>query len=344
MSILVIDAGGTIGSVQSGQGRLAPGSERPASDLVKKIAATRGVPISIMPLEQSPCHIADPLDSAAWGPSQWVALSDMIGRYVQSFDGVVVLHGTDTICHSAAALMLSLQRPSVPVILTGAMLSTGHPDSDAAANVDLALAAAQGKLGCLANEVAIAMAGQVMHGGFAAKHSASGKRAFSSPRMPTLRVTQSAENQRRIISRWARCHFVANCGPNANFSMHVIDIGLGPTAQHERLLHMVRQSGAGAVMFRCYPSGIAPSAVRLGELANRLAEARIWSIAVSSARAGRPGWNIYELGSDLAGSALIDALSITPESASVLLSWAVANKLGREEIAALVNRQTVAAG
>src|SRR5487761_157941 len=49
--------------------------------------------------------------------------------------GVVLLHGTDTMHYTAAALSFMLQRLSVPVVLTGSMVPGGDPGSDAVPNL-----------------------------------------------------------------------------------------------------------------------------------------------------------------------------------------------------------------
>jgi L-asparaginase type I len=50
-------------------------------------------------------------------------------------DGIVILHGTDTMHYTAAALSFMLQNAGVPIVLTGSMIPGGDPDSDAPANL-----------------------------------------------------------------------------------------------------------------------------------------------------------------------------------------------------------------
>jgi L-asparaginase type I len=49
--------------------------------------------------------------------------------------GVVILHGTDTLHYSAAALSFMLRDPGLPLVLTGSMTPGGDPGSDAPANL-----------------------------------------------------------------------------------------------------------------------------------------------------------------------------------------------------------------
>ena len=69
-------------------------------------------------------------------PEDWktiaVAVAEAIGGEAR---GVVVLHGTDTMHYTAAALSFMLRDLSLPVVLTGSMLPGGDSGSDALPNL-----------------------------------------------------------------------------------------------------------------------------------------------------------------------------------------------------------------
>ena len=72
---------------------------------------------------------------------------DIIARAVRdaipTSDAVVVLHGTDTLSATGERLCREIEKPPVPVILTGAMRPYEFRDSDALQNVTEALFAAR---------------------------------------------------------------------------------------------------------------------------------------------------------------------------------------------------------
>lgn len=69
-------------------------------------------------------------------PGDWVALAGAVaGAAAEKPAGVVILHGTDTMHYSAAALAFMLGDLPFPVVLTGSMRPGGDPDSDAVANL-----------------------------------------------------------------------------------------------------------------------------------------------------------------------------------------------------------------
>jgi glutamyl-tRNA(Gln) amidotransferase subunit D len=74
------------------------------------------------------------------GPKQYIALSQAIGKEIQSgTDGIVIGHGTDTLHHTGAVLTFMVQNLPVPVVLVGSQRSSDRPSSDAALNLQHAM-------------------------------------------------------------------------------------------------------------------------------------------------------------------------------------------------------------
>jgi glutamyl-tRNA(Gln) amidotransferase subunit D len=70
-------------------------------------------------------------------PHHWGLISRRIFEKInsESYRGVIVSHGTDTMHYSASALSFALQDLPVPVVLVGAQRSSDRPSSDAALNL-----------------------------------------------------------------------------------------------------------------------------------------------------------------------------------------------------------------
>ena len=65
----------------------------------------------------------DPIiDSSDVEPSLWVSLAGLIEERYDSYDGFVILHGTDTMAYSASALSFMIEGLTKPVIFTGSQL------------------------------------------------------------------------------------------------------------------------------------------------------------------------------------------------------------------------------
>jgi len=69
-------------------------------------------------------------------PEQWIKLSERVVKCIGEGDrGVVVLHGTDTLHFTSAALSFMIKGLSAPVVLTGAQRSPDRGSRDADLNV-----------------------------------------------------------------------------------------------------------------------------------------------------------------------------------------------------------------
>jgi L-asparaginase len=76
-------------------------------------------------------------------PHHWVDIAKKIESIYEDFEGFVVVHGTNTMTYTAAALSFALQNLRKPVILTGALLPINDIAGDGRMNLIFAIRAAQ---------------------------------------------------------------------------------------------------------------------------------------------------------------------------------------------------------
>jgi glutamyl-tRNA(Gln) amidotransferase subunit D len=70
------------------------------------------------------------------GPNDWRAIAEAVAYAVaQKTDGVVILHGTDTMHFTASALSFMITGLPIPVVMTGSMRPGGDEGSDAVPNL-----------------------------------------------------------------------------------------------------------------------------------------------------------------------------------------------------------------
>src|SRR5690606_25231182 len=67
-----------------------------------------------------------PIDSSNMLPEHWVQMAEIIEKNYDTFDGFVILHGSDTMAYSASALSFMLDGLQKPVIFTGSQLPIGQ--------------------------------------------------------------------------------------------------------------------------------------------------------------------------------------------------------------------------
>ncbi|MBI5158954.1 asparaginase [Candidatus Micrarchaeota archaeon] len=75
------------------------------------------------------------VDSSNMQPENWTALAEKIQEKYDDFDSFIILHGTNTMGYTAAALSFALENINKPVILTGAQVPLGYLGTDAVTNL-----------------------------------------------------------------------------------------------------------------------------------------------------------------------------------------------------------------
>jgi len=170
-------AGGTIGMRPSAEG-YAPvsGSLRgPIEALVQE----SGDELPAVELTE----FEEPIDSSNATPATWSRIAEMLYARRNDFDGFVILHGTDTMAYTAAALSFLLPDFGKSVVVTGSQVPMCVARSDGRQNLIGALQVAA--LGDV-REVCLLFGSKVLRGNRATKVDASGLEAFDSPNFPAL--------------------------------------------------------------------------------------------------------------------------------------------------------------
>jgi len=294
-NILVLYTGGTIGMQQSAEGLT------PASGFASRLREQQDKqPERALP-DWKFRELLPPIDSANMNQTHWLAMVEAIRAGVEQ-DGctaVLVLHGTDTLAYSAAALSFLLLGFDVPVVLTGAMLPAGAPDSDAWNNL---FGAMQALHAGVEPGVHLYFAGKLMHGARVSKLGTASLDAFGV--LPRLRQGQRAPRIPDTLDyRQNRQH--------VNLAVLPLYPGI-----HADQVHAVLSSGVQGVLFECYGSGTGPADD--ADLLKALQDAHQRGVvlaAISQCPQGHVEFGIYAAGSKLAASGLMSGGGMTREAA-----------------------------
>ena len=175
--VRIIYTGGTIGmKAVGGVYRPVPGY------LAERISAMPEFARPELP-ELSLHELSPLLDSANMRPRNWQLIAEDLAQSYDDHDGFVVIHGTDTMAYTAAALSFLLEGLAKPVILTGSQIPLAEVRSDARENLITSLLLASDPR---IAEVCLYLSGALLRGNRATKVSASGFEAFASPNFPLL--------------------------------------------------------------------------------------------------------------------------------------------------------------
>lgn len=134
---------------------------------------------------------AQPIDSSEFSISHWQDLAKMIEENYSSYDGFVILHGSDTMAYTASILSFMFCGLKKPIILTGSQLPIGIIRTDGKENLITAIeiAATQNEQNeALIQEVAVYFDYQLFRGNRCTKDSAENFEAFRSPNYESLAI------------------------------------------------------------------------------------------------------------------------------------------------------------
>jgi len=293
--LMILYSGGTIGMQASSEG-LVPTAGFDAR-LGERLL---GEPQRCMPPWRYR-ELSPPIDSANMTQHHWLALRDAIVAAVEEdgCDAVLLLHGTDTLAYSAAALSFLLLGLEVPVVLTGAMLPADAPGSDAWDNLFGALdALGQG----VAPGVYLYFGGRLLHGARASKLGSATLGAFAE--LPRLRAGEHAAALPAALD-YRRIRQPVN--------LAVLPLFPGLQATHLRAL---LGSGVRGLLLECYGSGTGPS--NDAELLEALREARRCGtvlLGISQCPHGHVAFGTYAAGNALREAGLLGGDGMTREAA-----------------------------
>lgn len=308
--ILVLYTGGTIGMQASASG-LAP-----AAGFEARLRAQQSQQAERLP-NWTFRELLPPIDSANMSQANWLAMVTAIRQGVQDgCDGVLVLHGTDTLAYSAAALSFLLLGLPVPVVLTGSMLPAGATGSDAWPNL---FGAMQALHDGVAPGVHLYFNGALMHGARVSKLSSEAFDAFQV--VPRQRQgTRLGELPEAIDFRQ----------PRQPVNLLSLPLVPGLRASHLRAL---LDSGVQGLVLECYGSGTGPSDnAELLEVL-RAAHARgVVLAAISQCPQGHVEFGVYAAGSQLASAGLVSAGGMTREAALGKLFALLGAGLAQDEV------------
>lgn len=183
--VLIITTGGTIASEQTSHGLI------PALSSEQMLAFLPDVGKNYALDTKAVCSI----DSTDMTPAEWMLIADTIKECYDDYDGFVVLHGTDTMSYTAAALSYLVQNSPKPIVLTGAQKPIGSEITDAKMNMQDSIVYAADPY---SSGVVVVFGGLAIAGARARKNRTYSFSAFSSINYPELAAIRDGKIIRYI--------------------------------------------------------------------------------------------------------------------------------------------------
>lgn len=195
----MVATGGTIASTQAGSG-LAP--TLTGHELAAMVPGIDGL------CELDVCQPMN-IDSTNMRPRNWLAVRDTIVDAYDDYDGFVVLHGTDTMAYTAAALSYLIQGSPKPIVLTGSQQPMASPFTDARLNLFQSVLYAADPA---SRDVSVVFGGKVVAGTRARKQRTMSFDAFTSVNYPDLALIRNNRIVRAVETPVTQ---VASCAAGA---------------------------------------------------------------------------------------------------------------------------------
>ncbi len=301
--------GGTIATARSSQGLLGMGPIDRLATAVLEGAERVGVTVALFTWQDVQGREKPPLDSADFTPPDWTDLARQTADLARTFDGVLILHGTDTLAYTAAALAFALDGYETPIVITGAQRALEHVRPDGPDNIRLGLAALNQAAAARRGGVTVAFGGRLFPGARVYKFSAHSLYAFRSSssggKVEEALMPAPTEPRPKGMA----------------FDSRVVPVWVVPGLSAEAVSLQLETARARGVLLMLHGVGSAPRA--LAASCDRWRTQGLLVAAVSQARHGRMAMSSYESTRRLLEAGVVPA-DMLAEAALVKIMWLLA--------------------
>jgi L-asparaginase len=325
--LLFLHTGGTLLMRSPGQGQPLEVAEEIAQSLVTEVPG-------LAKIAEIESRVLWTLDSGDMQPEHWVELARAVHGALsdERYDGVVIVHGTDTMAYTASALALLLGPLPKPVVLTGAQRPLVEVRSDARQNlVDATLVATMP-----VPEVSIVFASRAFRGARATKRDAWAFEAFESPGCPPLVKLGIG------IDRADHVRAPSPLGAlDVRLEPRVLAVRVFPGLAPDLVRGAIRVGVRGLVL-EAYGTGNLPHAA--GSLIPAIEEARARDVpvlVVSQCFRGAVDLGTYGGGADAAKAGAISGGDMTVEAAVAKMMIGLARHGTGDDLRAFLERDVV---
>lgn len=316
--IFVLYTGGTIGMVPGAHG-LQPDAAFAADALAP---FSDGLSFDV--------HTCAPLiDSSAVSLQNWRDWLDILAQKIPRYDGVLLLHGTDTLAYTAALLALALRGLDKPLVLTGAQRPFAAAGSDAPRN----LAAAAAALAAGQPQAVIAFNGKLFPAVGSSKCSTESDDGFANPhfgtldKLPPQRPSEKART--RFSDGLSDGLTVLPIDPQAQ----VLCLTLIPGFAAQQAADTLRQTSARAAVLQSYGHGNAPDDAAFADAVRAYTARGGLLLNISQVPHGRAA-ALYAQGNALRQAGAVCGGRCNLETATALLTLAASGGWDRRRLEA----------
>jgi glutamyl-tRNA(Gln) amidotransferase subunit D len=264
----------------------------------------------------------------------WKILANEVAHELnQGAKGVIIPHGTDTMCYTSAALSFMLSNLSGPVILVGAQRSSDRPSTDSNLNL---ISASQLATGSDLGEVVVSMHKDISDSEISIHRGTRVRKMHTSRRDAFQSINEdpigSVKEQNIILSEpyYKRCKGKVTVDDKMEKNVGIFYSHPGVTCEHFEFL---AEKNRGIVIVG---TGLGHAPKELLKSIKNAIESGISVVMTSQCLYGRVNMNVYSLGRDLRLTGVISGGDMLPETALVKLMWVLGHTSDPEKVNELI--------
>jgi len=321
-NVLIIHTGGTFGMTPvDPEKTLEPGNIEKSLD--------KHVP-NIYKIANISIEIPFNLDSSNIGPDEWKTIYNIINNMTTSYDGFVIIHGTDTLVFTAAALSYLLLDIDKPIILTGSQRPLSALRTDARGNLINAIELSTYNI----PEVSICFGNKLFRGNRTKKSSIESFQSFESPNYPHLASVglNVNINDHYLLKKMEKIDL------RPEFSAGVQSLKIYPGMDPNQYKEIIENSST-AIILEGLGAGNLPALTNNWiDFISQLRENNKLVFMVSQSPHGFVDFELYTCGRQAESAGAISLKDMTVEAAIVKLMLLTANIEDQREIESLMQR------
>ncbi len=261
-------------------------------------------------------HICQPLiDSSNITPHHWAQWLTLLQNALPEHDGILVLHGTDTLAYTANLLALALDNQGKPIVLTGAQKPYHAENSDAPANLQTAVAALQNPQ---MHDTVIAFGRRLYPAIGSSKYSTKLDDGFSNAHFGTWQPDTPPRRLSGLPTRF---------DPAARVCSHL----LTPGSSAEQIAHSLQRFPQQAAILLGYGQGHVPASPELLAAVEHFTARGGLLLNISQAHHGQTG-STYAQSNALRQAGAIGGGKCNIETATALMTLAAGNRWTAEQL------------
>lgn len=324
--ILLVYTGGTIGMVKDY-----------ASNTLKAFNFSQ-ILDNITELNHLDCDIDSvsfetPIDSSNMNADYYIQIAETIETNYKSFDGFVVLTGSDTMSYTSSAISFMLEHLNKPIIFTGSQLPIGYLRTDAKENLitSIEIASAYENGVPIVSEVCLYFEYKLYRANRTTKLSAEQFEAFASMNYPPLAESgvHLYFNKELLLGPKGDEELIVRKNLVTDVAILKLFPGISATVV-ESILKIPNIKG---VVMETYGAGNAPTDKWFVNLLSEAIEKGIYIVNVTQCTGGSVILGHYETSSQLKSIGVLDGKDMTTESAIAKLMYLLGVGLEKGEFA-----------